>query len=208
MDHLKMCFLLTTGDFPIAMVVYPAGRLQAVILAHLRFDPRQDAHLTPTRPYPSGIRGFPHSTQTSVLSKVVEYQTWMATNRENLGTLPERLPTKFANIDITRTILYNTMHTYNVVTSPELLEYPFQQYLIFPIAVIHLSMKNNLGQEFHPLTSLNPLAFAKISLEFPWDISNGPKSQTCCPQVLRQRNLPFLLNPGNLRHALFFTNLD
>ena len=147
MDHVKMYFLLTIGIFH-CHVGSPAGRLQAVILANLRFDPRQDAHLTPTT-IPKWHSWLSHSTQTSVLSKDMEYQSWMATNRENLGhclsVYLQSLPT------------YTQPDTYHVVTSPKLLEYPSNS-TSFSSCNNPFEHEKQLGSGISSPTSLNPLA--------------------------------------------------
>ena len=79
--------------------------------------------ILPPRPYPSGIRGFPippkHPSLARLWNIKPEWQqivkiwdtAWASTY-------------KVCQHIHNQTILYNTMHTYNVVTSPKLLEYP------------------------------------------------------------------------------------
>ena len=121
--------------------------------------------ILPPRPYPSGIRGFPippkHPSLARLWNIKPEWQqivkiwdtAWASTY-------------KVCQHRHNQTILYNTMHTYNVVTSPKLLEYPSNS-TRFSNCNNPFEHEKQLGSGISSPTSLNQLALAKISLEFP-----------------------------------------
>ena len=199
------CVSYQQQGFSIAMVVYQRVDCKQSFLLTSNLTPGKTPILHP-RSYPSGIRGFPIPPKHPSLARLWNIKPeWQQIVKiwETAWASTYKVCQHIHN----QTILYNTMHTYNVVTSPELLEYPSNSTRLFQCNN-PFEHEKQLGSGISSPYITQPVGLRQNFLGVSPEISPMVQNQKHFAPKLRQRNLPFLLNPGNLRHALFFTNLD
>lgn len=157
-------------------------------------------HILPPRPYPSGIRGFPippkHPSLARLWNIKPEWQqivkiwdtAWASTY-------------KACQHIHNQTALYNTMHTYNVVTSPELLEYPSNS--------TRFSSCNNPFEHEKQLGSGNFIPYIAQPVGLGHNFLGGPlrylewsKIKNILPQVTRKKPAIFV-EPGKSSASFF-----
>lgn len=199
------CVSYLQQGFSIAMLVCQRVDCKQSFLLTSDLTPGKTPILPP-RPYPSGIRGFPippkHPSLARLWNIKPEWQqivkiwdtAWASTY-------------KVCQHRHNQTILYNTMHTYNVVTSPKLLEYPSNSTRLFQLQQSIWAWKNNLGQEFHPLHHSTRWPSPK----FPWsspEISPMVQNQKHFAPKFTGKKPAIFVEPGKSSACVFFTNLD